>query len=135
MCGPGPMFVRTLAIGPKKHDLEMCKNGEVRIYISGNSSRNMSKNKILNGKKLVDRSIIINKQRNSSFLPFLRVKLRFVPKNHNKTCFKRYFNEYHQNSGKFVDFHRVFIFPRCPGQVGRTGEISIFAVFRKIRVF
>ena len=31
MCGPGPIFVRTLAIGPKNHDLEMCKNGEVRI--------------------------------------------------------------------------------------------------------
>ena len=77
----------------------------------------------------MDRSIIINKQRNSSFLPFLRVKLRSVPKNHLKTCFKRYFNEYHQNSDKFVDFYQVFIFPGCPGQVDRTDEISVFVVF------
>ena len=89
----------------------------------------MSEKEISNKKKLVDRSIIINKQRNSSFFPFLRVKLRFEPKKHYKTCFKHYFNEYHQNSGKFIDFHQVFIFPGCPGQVGRTDGISVFVVF------
>ena len=51
MCGPGLMFVRTLAIGPKKHALEIGKNGEVRMYIFGNSSRNMSKKEISNKQK------------------------------------------------------------------------------------
>ena len=50
MCGPGPIFVRTLAVGKKKHALEISKNGKVRMYISGNSSRNMSKKEILNKK-------------------------------------------------------------------------------------
>ena len=62
-------------------------------------------------------------------MPFLRVSSRFARKNHHKTCFKQYFNEYHQNYGNSIDFHRVFIFPGCPGQVGRTDEISVFVVF------
>ena len=95
----------------------------------------MIKKELSNKKKLVDRSIIINKQRNSSFLPFLRVKLRFEPKNHYKTCFKHYVNEYHQNPGTFVDFYRIFIFPGCPGQGGRTDEIPVFVVFCENRVF
>ena len=60
------MFVRTLAIGPKKHDLEMCKNGKVRIYISGNSSRNMSKNKHSN--KKISGPINYNKQTKKFFI-------------------------------------------------------------------
>ena len=45
----------------------MCKNGEVRIYISGNSSRNMSKNKISNNKK-ISGPINYNKQTKKFFI-------------------------------------------------------------------
>ena len=95
----------------------------------------MTKDKISNKKKLVDRWIIINKQRNSSFLPFLRLNFGIAPKNRHNKCFQHYLNDYRQNLGIFVDFYRIFIFPGCPDQVGRTDEITFFAVFRENRVF
>ena len=67
MCGPGPIFVRTLAVGTNKHALEIGKNGEVRMLISCNSSQNMIKKEISNKKK-ISGPINYNKQTKKFFI-------------------------------------------------------------------
>ena len=72
-----------------------------------------------------------NKQRNSSSLSFLRVKLRFMLKITTKHVLKSICNDNHQNSANFVNFYRIVIFSGCPGQVGRTDKISVLPFFEK----
>ena len=113
----------------KKHGLEIVENGEVRIEIFCNSSRNMSKKEVSN--KNIGPMNNKNKQRNSSSLSFLRVKLRFILKITTKNVLKSICNDNHQNSANFVNFYRIVIFSGCPGEVGRTDKISVLPFFEK----